>query len=270
VEQGEAGKSLAADRPESARMYNYYLGGTTNHAVDREAADQVMGLFPTVGVFARVNRAFMHRAVRFLAGREGIRQFVDLGAGIPVAPNLHEVAQAAAPDSRVVYVDNDPIVEAHAAALLDSSERGATTYVEADVTDPERLLAAVEASGGVDFDRPVSLSLHALLHFVPGDRAYQIVETLVDRLAPGSYLCLTHCTQDFDPATWQAIVDVYAKAGTPAQVRTRAEVLSFFDGLELVDPGLVVAHRWRPEEGSGPTSVTDEMVSLYAGVARKP
>lgn len=268
--EGAANGDLGQDKPHSARMYDYYLGGKTNYAVDREAAQEVLRHLPGIEVVARVNRAFMHRSARFLAAECGIRQFVDIGTGIPTAPNLHEVAQKAAPDSRIVYVDNDPIVLVYADELLNSSPQGATSYVEADVTSPDTVLAAVERSGCVDLERPVGLSLHALLHFVPDEQnAYSIVQTLVDRLVPGSYLSLSHCTPDFDPGAWEAIVDVYTRAGTPAQVRSRAEVLRFFNGLQLVDPGIVVAHRWHPEPASGPSLVADAQVSLYAGVARK-
>ncbi|MFE7124932.1 SAM-dependent methyltransferase [Streptomyces sp. NPDC057617] len=268
---GSGDGELQQDRPHSARMYDYYLGGKTNYAVDREAAQEVTRHFPGISTVARVNRAFMHRSARYLASQCGIRQFIDIGTGIPTAPNLHEVAQEAAPDARVVYVDSDPIVLVYADGLLNSSPQGATTYVEGDVTDPGSVLAAIEESGYLDLNRPVGLSLHALLHFVPDDRdPYGIVRTLLNRLAPGSYLSLSHCTPDFDPAAWAAIVNVYTAAGTPTQVRSRAEVLRFFDGLTLTDPGLVVAHRWRPEAASGPSLVTDTQVSLYAGVAQKP
>ncbi|MFI6208072.1 SAM-dependent methyltransferase [Streptomyces sp. NPDC051041] len=261
---------LGQDRPHSARMYDYYLGGKTNYAVDREAARAVIRVFPAIETAARANRAYMHRAVRYLAQR-GVRQFIDVGTGIPTAPNLHEVVQAVRPDASVVYVDNDPIVLVYADELLDGTPEGTTRYVEADATRPDEVLAAVEGTGAIDFDQPVALSLHALLHFVPDDKdPYGIVGRLLERLAPGSCLSLSHCTGDFDPEAWAAIVDTYRQRGTPAQVRTRAEVLRFFDGLRLADPGLVVAHRWRPEPGSGPGPVTDKQVSLYAGVARKP
>jgi hypothetical protein len=251
-------------------MYDYYLGGKTNYAVDREAAQAVIALFPAIGTVARVNRAYMHRAVRYLA-EQGVRQFIDVGTGIPTAPNLHDIAQSTAPECRVMYVDNDPIVLVYADALLDGTREGRTGYVQADATQPEAVLAAVEDEGILDLDKPVALSLHALMHFVPDPLGpYDIVSRFLNRLAPGSYLSLSHCTGDFDPDSWQAITDTYTKRGTPAQVRSRAEVLRFFDGLELVDPGVVLAHQWRPEAGSGPTVLSDRQVSLYAGVARKP
>lgn len=261
---------LGQDRAHSARMYDYYLGGKTNYAVDREAAQAVIRLFPAVETGARVNRAFMHRAMRYLA-RQGVRQFIDVGTGIPTSPNLHEVVQSVAPECRIAYVDNDPIVLVYADELLDGTSEGKTCYVQADATRPADVLAAVEAEDVIDFERPVALSLHALLHFVPDDQdPYGVVGRFLDRLPAGSYLSVSHCTGDFEPQAWQAIVDTYMKRGTPAQVRTRAEVLRFFDGLELVDPGLVVAHRWHPEPDGGPGQLRDEHVSLYAGVARKP
>jgi hypothetical protein len=262
---------LRQDRPHSARMYDYYLGGKTNYTADREAADEVIGSFPAIRTVARVNRAFMQRSARFLARECGIRQFLDIGTGIPTTPNLHEVVQAEAPDARVVYADNDPIVLMYADSLLTGSAEGSTGYVEADVRDPADLLARVAETGSIDFARPVGLSLNAVLHFVP-DRMdpYGIVRALVGHLASGSYLVLSHCTPDFDPEAWAAIVDVYNKSGTPAQVRDKAEVERFYAGLELVDPGVVVAHRWRPEPAGEPEAVTDAQVSLYAGVARKP
>ncbi|MEU2625170.1 SAM-dependent methyltransferase [Streptomyces sp. NPDC007157] len=261
---------LGQDRPHSARMYDYYLGGKTNYAVDREAAQAVIQVFPSVEVGARVNRAYMHRVAHHLA-HQGIRQFIDVGTGIPTAPNLHQIAQEVTPQATVVYADNDPIVLVYADELLDGAPEGRTCYVEADATQPAELLAAIRATGAIDFGRPVALSMHALLHFVPDDQhPYQLVSRLLDPLAPGSYLSLTHCTGDFEPEAWAAIVDTYRQRGTPTQVRSRADVLRFFDQLELVDPGLVVAHRWHPEPGSDLNLVTDGQVSLYAGLGRKP
>jgi hypothetical protein len=251
-------------------MYDYYLGGKTNYAVDREAAQAVIRLFPAIETVARVNRSYMHRAVHFLT-QQGVRQFVDVGTGIPTSPNLHDIAQSVAPECRIMYVDNDPIVLVYADALLDGAPEGRTAYIQADATQPEAVLAAVEDQDIVDFDQPVALSLHALMHFVPDPLGpYDIVSRFMDRLAPGSYLSLTHCTGDFDAESWQAITDAYVKRGTPTQVRSRAEILRFFDGLQLVDPGLVLAHQWRPKTGSGPSVLTERQVSLYAGVARKP
>ncbi|MFJ4918498.1 SAM-dependent methyltransferase [Streptomyces sp. NPDC088725] len=267
---GEGATDLGQDRPHSARMYDYYLGGKTNYAVDRETADAVIQQFPAIVTAARINRAFMHRAVHFLAAERGVRQFLDIGTGIPTAPNLHEVVQAVDVRSKVAYVDTDPIVLAYADSLLTSSREGETSYLEASVTDPEAVIEAVKEDGSISFNEPVALTLHALLHFVPdGQDAYGVVERLLDELPPGSYLSLSHCTGDFAPESWQAITDLYTQRGTPTQVRSHAEVLRFFDRLDLVDPGLVVAHRWRPAPASGPSLARDADASLYAGVAAK-
>ncbi|MFJ6985653.1 MULTISPECIES: SAM-dependent methyltransferase [unclassified Streptomyces] len=267
---GREAADLGQDRPHSARMYDYYLGGKTNYLVDREAADAVIRRFPSIVTAARINRAFMHRAVHYLAAERGVRQFLDVGTGIPTAPNLHEVVQGVDARSKVAYVDIDPIVLAYADSLLTSSPEGETTYLEASVTDPAAVIQAVRADGCLSFDEPIGLTLHALLHFVPDDQdAYGVVQGLLDQLPSGSFLSLTHCTGDFAPDAWQAIVDLYTQRGTPTQVRSHAEVLRFFDRLDLVDPGLVVAHRWRPEPASGPSLATDADASLYAGVAVK-
>ncbi|MCL7382542.1 SAM-dependent methyltransferase [Streptomyces sp. 35G-GA-8] len=251
-------------------MYDFYLGGKTNYAVDRAAGREVIKAFPAVETAARANRAYMHRAVRYLAHR-GVRQFIDVGAGIPTAPNVHNVVQAVEPECRVVYVDNDPIVLVYADSLLHGAPEGRTGYAHADATRPDDLLAAVKAENIIDFDRPIGLSLHALLHFVPDEQnPYGLVAHLLDELPAGSYLSLSHCTGDFAPEAWQAIVETYAQRATPVQVRSRGEVLSFFNHLDLVEPGITLAHRWRPEPGSGPSLVSDAQVSLYVGVARKP
>ncbi|QHC28275.1 SAM-dependent methyltransferase [Streptomyces sp. HF10] len=251
-------------------MYDYYLGGKTNYVVDREAAQEVIRVFPAIETVAKVNRAYMHRAVRYLA-EQGIRQFIDVGTGIPTSPNLHDVAQEVAPDSRVVYVDNDPIVLVYADELLDGTPQGRTAYVQANATEPDEVWAAVRERGILDPELPVALSLHALMHFVTdSQKPYEIVRRLLEPLPSGSYLSLSHCTGEFDPEAWQAIIDTYAEAGTSVQVRGRTEVLRFFDGLELVDPGVVLAHHWHPRPGSGPGVLSERQVSLYTGVARKP
>jgi hypothetical protein len=260
---------LGQDKAHSARMYDYYLGGKTNYAVDREAALAVIRLFPAIETMACVNRAFMHRAMRYLA-QQGVRQFVDVGCGIPTVPNLHDVVQGVAPECRVVYVDNDPIVLVYADELLNGTPQGRTCYTQADATDPDEVWAAVAEENILDLDEPVALSLHALLDFIPdAQQPYRIVTRLMDQLAPGSYLSVSHCTGDFNSEAWQAIIDTLRQHGTPAQVRTRAEVRRFFDGLELVEPGVELAHRWRPDVGSAPSVLDDQHVSLYVGLARK-
>ncbi|MGP4114005.1 SAM-dependent methyltransferase [Streptomyces sp. 4N509B] len=266
-------------KPHSARIYDFYLGGKDNYEADRVAAEQVIEAFPSIRTCARVNRAFMRRSTRMLA-ELGYGQWLDIGTGIPTQPNLHEIAQGVQPDARVVYVDNDPIVLAHAQALLTSSPEGATAYLSADLTEPETILGAAELGETLDLSRPVVLSLNAVLHFVPDEfDARGIVRRLVRALPSGSVLALTHCTGDFDPETWDRIVQVYRSSGTPAQVRSCAEVANFFtdSDLTLADPGLVVAHRWRPDDVDQrgmarltTSEVGDAEVSLWAGVGYKP
>jgi S-adenosyl methyltransferase len=261
---------LEMDRAHSARMYDYYLGGTTNFPADREAAARARAAFPSVLATAAINRRFMHRSVRFLA-RDGMSQFLDIGTGIPTSPNLHEVAQTEDPRARVVYTDNDPIVLAHARALLQSRPEGRTAYVHADATEPEALLAAEELRGTLDFARPIALSLNALLHFVTGDhRAHDIVEHLKDVLPSGSTLAIAHVTAEFDPEGITRLIDTYRAAGTLAQARTHDEIARFFEGWELFPPGIVPSHEWRPDPGDGSESITNKVASCYVGVARKP
>ncbi|MDG9702840.1 SAM-dependent methyltransferase [Streptomyces sp. DH37] len=261
---------LELDRAHSARMYDYYLGGHTNFPADREAAGRAMALFPSVLVAARANREFMHRATRFLA-RSGMRQFLDVGTGIPTSPNLHEIAQEEAPGARIVYADNDPIVLAHAQALLRSHPAGRTAYTHADVTDPAALLDAPEVRETLDLGRPVALSLNALLHFVPGEhRAHEIVDHLKAALPSGSTLAISHVTPDFDPEGIARLTEAYRASGTPGQARTREEFARFFRGWELFEPGITTSHRWRPDPGQTFGNVTDAEAACYAAVARKP
>ncbi|WKX68851.1 SAM-dependent methyltransferase [Streptomyces sp. XD-27] len=262
---------IDTSRPHTARMYDYYLGGKDHYESDQECADGVIALFPAIKIVARTNRSFMHRATRWLAREAGIRQFLDIGTGIPTEPNLHQVAQSVAPDSRIVYTDHDPIVLTHAQALLHSTPEGRTAYVQADVREPERILSAPELHETLDLSQPVALSLNALLHFVSDEfRPYELVRQLVDALPSGSYLVVSHCTPDFEPETWTKLVEIYRNGGIPAQVRSRSEVEAFFAGLELVEPGVVSAHRWKPDEEAAAATVTDGEVSMWAGVARKP
>jgi hypothetical protein len=261
---------LQIDRPHSARMYDYYLGGRTNFTADREAVGKVMAVFPAALVAARANRDFMHRSTRFLAER-GLRQFLDVGTGIPTSPNLHEVAQRVAPQARIVYVDNDPIVLAHAQALLESSPQGRTAYVEADLRRPETILSAKALAETLDLAGPVALSLNAVLHFVPDENgAHQIVQRLKDALAPGSALVISHGTSDFAPAEAGRTASVYRSSGTAAQGRTRAEFARFFEGWDLVEPGIAVTHRWRPDPTDHLSDISDAEASLYGAVAIKP
>ncbi|WP_314173160.1 SAM-dependent methyltransferase [Streptomyces winkii] len=272
----EGAVDLELDRAHSARMYDYFLGGTTNFPADRESAGKAMAVFPAVLVAARANRQFMHRSVRHLA-RLGMRQFLDVGTGIPTSPNLHEVAQETDPGARVVYTDNDPIVLTHAQALLRSTPEGRTAYLHGDAQNPEALLKSPEVCETLDLGRPVALSLIALLHFVtdehgiPGGRtAHDVVEYFKDALPSGSTLTVSHVTPDFDPESLTRAIGAYAAAGTPVQARTREEFTRFFDGWELLDPGVTVTHRWRPDAEHDLSQVTDAEASCYAAVARKP
>jgi S-adenosyl methyltransferase len=255
---------INTSQPHPARMYDYYLDGKDSYPVDWEAAERVISLFPDIGTAARVNRGFMHRASRLMAHR-GIRQFLDIGTGIPTAPNLHQVVQEIAPAARVVYVDNDPIVLRHAEALLRSTPEGLTQYIEADAREPEKIIEGAKEI--LDFDQPIALSMVALLHFLSDEyKPYELVKGMVDALPSGSHLVLSHVTGDFAPETWDKIVAIYRDSGVPAQVRSRAEFTRFFDELELIDPGVEVATGWHPE----PTQETRTQVPLYVGVARKP
>ncbi|CAJ61647.1 MULTISPECIES: SAM-dependent methyltransferase [Frankia] len=260
---------LKIDQPHSARMYDYYLGGKDNFPADRAAAEQALAAFPNARVASHANRAFMVRTTRHLAGEAGVRQFLDIGTGIPTSPNLHEVAQAVAPDARVVYADNDPIVLTHARALLTSTPQGTTAYLDVDLRDPASILAAPELRAALDLTRPVALSLIAIMHFIPdADDPRGLLGRLLRELPSGSYLTLTHATADHDEGM-ERLAAAYRAGGIPAQARTRAEVARFFDGLELLDPGLQIVHRWRPD-GAAPTDLTDAQVSFYGAVARKP
>jgi hypothetical protein len=261
-------RDLRADRPTPARMYDYYLGGKDNFAVDREAAEQVLSAAPEVRLLATENRAFLGRAVRFLAAEAGIRQFVDVGTGLPTQGNVHEVAQAVDPAARVVYVDNDPIVRAHARALLPSD--GTTAVIEADMRDPQPILDHPDLRRLIRFDEPVAVLFMSVLHFITDeDDPYGTVAAFRDVCAPGSYLALSHITapeQNTEGAT--AAADVYkAKATSPAILRSPTEVQRYFDGYELVEPGLVRLPQWRPDDPED--ALKADEVWMLAGVGRK-
>ncbi|MFB9236935.1 SAM-dependent methyltransferase [Plantactinospora siamensis] len=255
-----------------ARRYNYWLGGKDNFAADRESGDQIAAVYPAIRTVARENRAFLRRAVRFLAAEAGIRQFLDIGTGIPTADNTHEVAQAVAPDSRIVYVDNDPMVLVHARALLTSSVAGATAYLDADLRDPDRILADPELRRILDLSRPVALMLIAVLHFLGDDDGpYDVVARLVDALPSGSYLALTHFTTDFLAAdvTERASTQFAGGRRPDGNPRSRAEIERFLGGLAPVEPGVVPASEWRPEVPADQLPPLHE-ASIYGVVARKP
>ena len=249
-----------------ARVYNYWLGGKDNFAADRAAGEQAIKAFPEIGLSARSNRAFLARAVRFLAGDPGIRQFLDIGTGIPSANNTHEVAQSVAPTARIVYVDNDPIVLTHARALLTSDPAGATEYIDADLRDPLGILARAEQL--LDFSRPVAVMLMAVLqHLDDEDEPYRITETLLEPLPPGSYLALSHPARDINAEAMARMAETLNKTmAEKVTFRDHSEVARFFDGLELVEPGMVQASKWRPVSESEAASPA----ALWAGVARKP
>jgi S-adenosyl methyltransferase len=269
VADGHSPADLKTDQPHSARMYDYYLGGTENFPADREAAEQVIKVFPHSRIAARRNRAFMVRAIRYLAGEAGIRQFLDIGSGIPTSPNVHEVAQAVAPDARVVYTDIDPIVLTHSRALLSGSPAGRTAYLEADLRDVDRILNSPALTATLDLTRPVAVSIMALLHFLPdADDPYGIVSRVLNALPTGSYLILTHITSD-DDSGFDKAVEVYRRGGIFLQPRGRAEIGQFFDGLDLVEPGVQIIQRWRPD-GGAVEDPTDVRIGIYGGVARKP
>ncbi len=264
----EPAVDLQLDRAHSARMYDYYLGGTTNFPADREAVSRVVTAFPQALIAARANRGFMRRATAYLA-EHGLRQFLDVGTGIPTRPNLHEVAQDLVADARVVYVDNDPIVLAHAQALLISSPGGRTAYLEADLARPEEILKSSVLHDTLDLSQPVALSLNAVLHFIPDDaEAQRIVDTFTDALAPGSALAISHGTADFTE-TLENVAGVYRSVGTAVGIRDRARFSRFFERWELVEPGVTLSHRWRPDAATAASGVTDLESSCYVAVARK-
>ncbi|WP_399880541.1 SAM-dependent methyltransferase [Streptomyces sp. BBFR51] len=266
-----AARGLDTSRPHSARMYDYYLGGKDHFPVDKQAAEAVAEAYPGIFTCARENRAFMHRATRVLAQEHGIRQWLDIGTGIPTEPNVHQVAQSVVPEARVVYADNDPLVLKYAERLMRSTPQGRTTYIEADVNDPDALLNAPELADVLDLSQPVALSLNALMHFITDARdPYGIVNRVMAALPPGSALALSHCTPDFDPPTWEKVTDIYTGSGTPVQFRSQNDVARFFEGLDLLTPGVTVGHRWRPARPIGPDAPTDAQVSLWVGVAVKP
>jgi SAM-dependent methyltransferase len=266
MEPGFAASEIDTSRPHPARMYDAYLGGKDNYAVDREAVRQVLRAAPEIRDTARANRAFLQRAVRFLADEAGIRQIIDIGTGIPAAGNVHQVAGEIAPGTRVVYVDNDPIVHVHADALLTGT--GTTRIVLADLREPEVILADPGVGELIDFGQPVGLLLVAILHFITdADDPGRIVATLRDALAPGSFLVLSHATGDFRTEAARQAAAVYDQATSTITLRGHAQVAGLFDGWDLVEPGLVQLHLWRPD-GKPPRPKDLGKVWGYGGVGR--
>jgi hypothetical protein len=248
-----------------ARVYNYWLGGKDHFAADRIAGDATIGVYPGIRLSAQANRAFLVRAVRHLAGTEGVRQFLDIGTGLPTANNTHEVAQATAPSSRIVYVDNDPLVLAHARALLTSSPEGTTAYLDADLRDTERILA--QAADVLDFTRPVAIMLIAVLHYIPGlAEARGIVARLLAAVPPGSFLAVSHAGSDLFPheiAAFERNFNEYLPSDRHV-ARPQEDVALFFAGTTLLSPGVVRVSEWRPDTAEAPLPTT-----LWGGVGRK-
>ncbi|MEU1184787.1 SAM-dependent methyltransferase [Streptomyces sp. NPDC005820] len=254
----------------SARIYDYIIGGEDHFPADREAGDAMVREWPALPVHMRANRDFMNRAVGHLAREAGIRQFLDIGSGIPTSPNLHEIVQAEAPDARVVYVDHDPLVLTLSRNLLGGTDKGRTAYLEADMRDPAGILASPEFRATLDPGQPVALTVIAIVHFLLDEHdAVGIVRRLLDPLPSGSYLAMSVGTADFAPDEVGRVAREYAARGMPMRLRTRAEAAAFFTGLNLVDPGIVQVHRWRPD-GTGTEVLRDEDIAMYGAVARKP
>ncbi len=254
-------------RANVARVYDYLLGGTHNFLADQDVGRTVIAVEPNARAIGRANRAFLGRAVRFLAAA-GIRQFLDVGSGIPTEGNVHEVAQAAAPGARVVYADMDPVAIAHSRAILTGNDD--TTIIDADLREPGKILGSEDTRRLIDFSQPAGLMLVAVLHFLQdADDPWQVVATLRDALAPGSYLVISHGTTEGSPGVAQAAEKIYQRGVSAGLcMRTRQDILRFFDGFELVEPGLVEIPCWRPDDGSTPDQ--SKFWGGLAGVGRKP
>jgi hypothetical protein len=266
----EAVPEIDTSKPHPARMYDYFLGGKNHFAADRETAAKVLEGTPHPRTFARENRAFLGRAVRYLAKEAGIRQFLDIGTGLPTTNNVHEVAQAVTPSAHVVYADNDPMVLAHARALLTSSPEGRTGYIHADLRDPTAILSDPVTRDVLDFSQPIALMLVAILHFLPdADKPAEVIGPLLDALPSGSYFAASHATTEHNPAEGAAVERAYREGGIPVQLRDSSDFARLaFRGLELIPPGVVLVSEWR-REGTGPRPMPFE-VNCYGGVARKP
>ncbi|MGW1028714.1 SAM-dependent methyltransferase [Streptomyces sp. NPDC002577] len=289
---------IDSSKAHPARVYDVFLGGKDNFPVDREAAKAAFAANPRGYLDVRHNRDFMRRAVGNLAGEAGIRQFLDIGTGLPTAQNVHQIAQGVAPDSRVVYVDNDPVVLAHARALLSSSPEGRTDYIDADLRDPAAIVRA--AAETLDFDRPIALVLAAVLHFIEDEEATEVLKRLVEILPSGSHVVLSHLTADLNPEKIIKVAETFQERGFTFVLRTKEEIERFLtdNGLQPVEPGLVPVHHWRPDhvadnDAAGTVDaghideldeldeidktmflsindVTDEDINVYGVVALKP
>jgi S-adenosyl methyltransferase len=267
AEQPDLPAAIDTTRAHQSRIYDYWLGGKDNFAIDREAAEQALAAYPGLRRGVQAQRAFLRNAVNYLAGTAGIRQFLDIGTGIPTASNTHEVAQAVDPGARIVYVDNDPIVLAHARALLTGVRPGTTSYLDADLRNPDEILA--NAAALLDFRRPVAVLLIGVLQLIPdADDPYRIVERLIDAVPSGSWLAIFHPASDIlAEKAGEAARRVNMRSANITTLRSRSEVERFFGSLPLLEPGLVQVHRWQP--GSEAPDMGEE-VAGYAGLARKP
>jgi hypothetical protein len=277
VEAGDPGSvvpEINTHVAHTARVYDYWLGGKDNFPADHALAEAILEAVPSMRAMARANRAFLGRAVRYLAGEAGIRQFLDIGTGIPTAGNTHEVAQAVARDARVVYVDNDPIVLAHARALMTSHVAGRSEFIFADLREPATILDDPVLRSTLELDQPVALMLVAILMFFPdSEDPYGVVARLLEALPSGSYLAISHPTADFDEPAMAGAAAASKRSGIEMVPRPRAAVERFFDGLDLVEPGVVPVTAWRPD--GRPPAEPDQASStaplnIYAAVGRKP
>jgi hypothetical protein len=265
---GEPPTEIDTSKPHPARMYDYFLGGKDNFAADREAATATLEAWPSARTASRENRKFLGRAVRYLA-ESGVTQFLDIGSGLPSTGNVHEVAQRVVPSAHVVYVDNDPIVHAHARALLTSSPEGKCAYIQADLRDPGHILSHEATRATLDFTKPIGLILCAVLHFVPDeDQPAAILNTLVGALPPGSYVVASHATLEYAEETLLGAGKVYERAGLRGALRDTREFADLvFSGLELVPPGVVLISEWRPGPGHLPSAAE---IGVNGAVGRKP
>jgi S-adenosyl methyltransferase len=252
-------------RPSAARMYDYYLGGSHNFQVDREMAEEAIQLWPELPKIMRANRAFLHRAVSTVS-EQGVNQFLDIGSGIPTVANVHEVARRSGPDAAVAYVDRDPVAVAHSRAIL-AADQG-TAVLQADLRDPDAIFGDPALHRVLDFGRPVALLLVAVLHFIPEpDEPHAAVRRLVERLPAGSFLVLSHASPPVRPEVSASHEELYQRTPTPLTMRTEPEIRAFFDGLDLLEPGVVPIARWRPDAGSA-GDLADHELAGHAGVGR--
>nr|WP_182706479.1 SAM-dependent methyltransferase [Thermomonospora cellulosilytica] len=264
-EPGSGWPVIDTGTPHSARVWNYWLGGKDNYEVDRQVGEQVMAAYPDIVHIARQSRAFLVRAVRFLTLQAGIDQFLDLGTGLPTADNTHEVAQRAIPHARIVYVDNDPMVLVHARALLTSTPEGRAAYIDADVRDVDRILDAAAAT--LDFSRPIAVMMLGILGNIDDyEEARTIVRRLMAAVPSGSYLVVNDGTKDAKAEVAQAAADMRAQAGDPYRLSTPDQIAAYFEGLQLVEPGVVRTAQWRPD----PHQLNTQVLDVHCGVARKP